>query len=316
MTNETKQQISATVAHYMKEHRLTASIVAKRATVNSSYLNHILNDKFSVIVGEKETVIPDYYFNRLAEFVGVNIKKVYWKMQETDQAVEFTSILKAAKDNCTSGMIIGGTGTGKTYMLDRFIKAYPRHTYRITVSKLHSLGAILEKLLDMLGLNESGRNANKMERIIQHLCTLKHQGEKVQIILDESENLRAPVFGLIKAMYDGIVEHASIILIGTEELIDKMERAKRKNRDGMPQFCRRFKAGTRYLKPIDKTDYSKFFAFSGIKDKGLINLVTHMSDNYGELHDFLEPALREADIRGEELTEDLFRLMNNLPPKK
>src|SRR5690606_24446884 len=115
-------------------------------------------------------------------------------------------------------------------------------------------------------------------------------------------------------MYDGIVNHASIMLIGTPELIDKMERLKRKEKDGMPQFCRRFKAGTWTLPSIDKqAEFSKFFASVGIQDKGLRNLLYQVADNYGELHDYLEPALKKADQMGEELTEELFRLIYRMP---
>jgi hypothetical protein len=38
-----------------------------------------------------------------------------------------------------------------------------------------------------------------------------------------------------------------------------------------------------------------------------------MCTNYGELHDYLEPVLREADETEQPVTEALFRTYHNLP---
>ena len=313
MTQEQKLQIIDAAKVYLKEKGLTANALAKKSKVNVSYLSNMLRGVFVAQANGKDVIISDYHYQRLADFIGLRLNKVYWPILPTDQFVDIIASLESAKENGTSGMIIGDTGTGKTHAVDLFVKKHPNHTYRLTVSRLHTLPFIMEKLLEMLGQNEKGRSANKMERIIQHLQQLKYNGEKVIIILDEAENLKAGVFGMVKAMYDGVVNHCSIILIGTSELTDKMEKMKRKNKDGMPQFCRRFKAGTRNLKPIDKLGFNDFFDACGVEDKGLRKLLIQISDNYGELHDYLEPALKEADRKGEELTEDFFRLMYNMP---
>lgn len=313
MTQEEKLQIIDGANAYIKDKGLTASALAKKAKVNPSYLSNMLRGVFVAQANGKDVVISDYHFQRLADFVGVKLNKSYWPIVPTDQFVDIIASLESAKANGTSGMIIGDTGTGKTHAVDLFVKKHPHHTYRLTVSRLYTLPYIMEKLLEIFGQNEKGRSANKMERIIEHLQQLKYNGEKVIIILDESENLKAGVFGMVKAMYDGIANSCSIMLIGTSELTDKMEKMKRKNKDGMPQFCRRFKAGTRHLKAIDKSGFNEFFDSCGVEDKGLRRLLSQISDNYGELHDYLEPALKEADRKGEELTEDFFRLMFNLP---
>jgi hypothetical protein len=46
-----------------------------------------------------------------------------------------------------------------------------------------------------------------------------------------------------------------------------------------------------------------------IEDAGLRVLIESISNNYGELNDYVETSLREADRLGVCLTEDLFRLM-------
>ena len=81
----------------------------------------------------------------------------------------------------------------------------------------------------------------------------------------------------------------------------------------MPQFIRRFKANTVKLVPVAR----KYEAFlSKVEDMKLRELLSQIADNYGELHDYLERALREADESGEPLTEALFRETYNLPAKR
>lgn len=314
MQFEQKEAISQALRRYLQDNGLKQSAFCRTHGLTAAYISAIFNSQYSVTANSKQVEISDYHFRKIAAAIGMNLSKEYWPVQPTDQFVTIIQALEVAKANSTSGMLIGPTGCGKTLATDLFCKRHPTHTYRITVSRLHTLPYILEKLLELLGQHEKGRAANKMERIINHLQQLKYQGEKVIIIIDEAENLRAQVFGMVKAMYDGIVNHASIMLIGTTELTDKMERLNKKNKDGMPQFCRRFKAGTVYLSPIEKhKDFNRFFDANEIVEPGLRKLLMQIADNYGELHDYLEPALKEADRRGETLTEDMFRIMYNMP---
>lgn len=317
-----KEHIIQAAQAYVKEKGMSNNDLARLSNINPAYISNMMRGLYFVTVKGQNSPIADKWFKQLAAAIGLKLQKEYWKTIITPQFEEITSYLEAAKENGTSGMLIGETGCGKTYAVNKFVNMHPMHTYRLTVSKLHTLPFILEQLLEKLGLHEKGRSANKLDRIITYLQRLKHEGENVIIILDEAENLRTPVFGMVKAMYDGIVNYCSIVLIGTSELTEKMERMKRKNRDGFPQFCRRFKAGTRQLEPINsRKSFEEFFTMSGISDVGLQKLLLLECENYGELHDYVEPAIKEAERLGEPLTEDLFRLIYKMPdysktPKK
>jgi hypothetical protein len=50
-----------------------------------------------------------------------------------------------------------------------------------------------------------------------------------------------------------------------------------------------------------------------MEDKNLRSFLQRNCDNYGELHDALLPALREADRTGEPLTESFVRKVLNIP---
>lgn len=66
------------------------------------------------------------------------------------------------------------------------------------------------------------------------------------------------------------------------------------------------KFGIRRLDPIDH----RFPGFlDDIEDRELKRFLMDNCDNYGELHDVLVPAMREADITGESLTVDFIKMV-------
>ena len=151
---------------------------------------------------------------------------------------------------------------------------------------------------------------DQLNRIYSKLAEIRRSGQQPIIIIDEAEYLTIGVFELIKTLYDHVIAYCSIALIGTGDLIRKVE-DKLSEKPGIPQFKRRFKAGMRWLPGIDRTFKQLLETFSF--EPGLNRLLISMSDNYGELHDFIVPCLREADRLGEPLTENLFRTIRNIP---
>jgi hypothetical protein len=86
---------------------------------------------------------------------------------------------------------------------------------------------------------------------------------------------------------------------------------RKKDKDGIPQLYRRIKFGIRTLPSIDRS--FKQFLNGEISNAKVVTFLRQNCDNYGELHDVLVPALREADRTGQPLTENLIRTMLNLP---
>ena len=129
--------------------------------------------------------------------------------------------------------------------------------------------------------------------------------------VSEVHEVYLQVIQMLKGLYDGVINYASVVMIGTSQLTDALQKLSHSNKNGAPQFFRRIKAGIRVI-PAHK-DFKPFFQKFKIDDKGLRDLLTRLCNNYGELHDYLEPALREADEAGQPLTEQFFRVMYNLP---
>lgn len=314
LTNTQKTNIAAAAKKYAASHELTQQDCCNATAISNGYLSQMFNNKFSAKVNNKDTPIGDKWFHVLAAWCHYSIAKRYWDTIHTPQYKQIIPALEQTKATTKVSIIITDTGLGKSYIVDQFMKHSPVHTYKITVSSLHKLPDILRELLSKLNINVHGNStAAKLAAIIGKLTDLNRNGYNPLIILDEAENLKQPVLAALKALYDGINGQAGMVLIGTDQLLNSLHKLRHKNKIGMPQFYRRVKAG---IKLISTTvDFAPFFAKHNI-DKPLQKLLLDLCDNYGELNDYLEPALREADEKGVPLTEQLFRLIYNIPQLK
>jgi hypothetical protein len=310
MNEELKLQIIAASVEYAKEKKLSNNDVARLADINPGYISNMFRNTFEVTAGGNLVEISDKWFFKLAEFAGLPIKKQYWSTLQTVQFVGVISALEAAKKSSRISVVICETGQGKTYSVDKFVHTNPQHTYKVTVSDAHKLRDILNDLLDQLNLEHRYGTAAQLKSISDKMRELKHSGARPIIIIDEAENLKLPVIKSLKAIYDIVNGYASICLIGTSQLIKQLQWMKKKDRGGVPQFYRRIKACIRYINSTP--DFAPFYEKYSI-ERGLRRLLGELCENYGELHDYLEPALREADEQEVPLTENLFRIIYNMP---
>ena len=321
MKEQLKKDIAIGVALYAKKNGLSNNDVAKAADVNSGYINNILRHIFTVEINGKPTEIGDTHFYKLAAFAGIAVKKEYWKLQYTIQFKEMISALEDAKKYPSALMIINDTGLGKSKAIDVFCKNVPQNTYRITVGDSYKLEDLITELCFKIGVEVAplakGRIQAyslklRLDKLADKLIEIKNAGGSPLIILDEAENLKPQVLKTIKEIYDAIISHCSIVLIGTDQILDSMLNRRNKNRQAIPQLYRRFKAGIREITPLNKArDYKIFFDNYNI-DPSFQILIKERCDNYGELHDFLEPVLRYADENGKTFSEDLFRRYHKL----
>lgn len=301
MNNETKQEISNRAKHYMFSNDRSFQYLATATAVAEQDIRNILGGNFEGIATAS--------FIMLANYTGYKLDE-YWHTQRTRQFPEIIDALEMAKSTSGVRTIIGPTGIGKTFAVDKFVNKHSAHTYKITVSSLDRIEDILNKILALLGQEYRSSRSNKLRRVEAELHQVKRHGNTPTVIIDEAENLNQPALKMIKGLYDALVPHVGLVLIGTEDLVAKLERMKNKGEDGMPQLWRRLKATV--VRVSHYRDFKLFYDKYNV-EAGLRKLLDKICDNYGELHDYLEPALREADRRKEPLTEDLFRIIYNMP---
>lgn len=313
MTNEQKDQIVTAVKRFVKSKKMSQADFARFSEIGATYISDWFNGKHEH--KSKEGIfspIGEAQYQKAAKAIGMSLVASYWRTVQTPQFVDVISALEDAKERGVAKMIIGQTGCGKTYAVNRFIEANPINTFRITVSNMHKIHDILNDLGRLMGLSIEfqHRKALRMKAVADKLKEIHLKGGRPLVIIDEAENLSHGMIGLCKGIYDAINEYCGFVLIGTEELrgkLDKMERYSY-NYPGIPQFKRRFKAGTVTLDRIDKKEHFKAF-LSGVDNANLRDMLRGLCENYGELHDFLEPAFRSATEDGVPLTDEYFRTM-------
>jgi DNA transposition AAA+ family ATPase len=293
----------------MREHKLSQEDMASHAGVNVAYINALANNRLTI--GKANAPIKDGIFRKIARSIGCQYEAYYWGLVETEQYELIMEELQDSKMRGIEKMIIGETGCGKTYTLNRFKKEYPAHNYCVTVSSLHSLNDILNDLCEQMNLKKSGRAIPKLAAIAKKLGNIRMSGAQPVIIIDEAENLKPAALRMIKALYDALEGLCPVTLIGTPKLILKLDQLREADEDGMPQLYRRYKAGVRHARSINReAAYPEFLSM--VEDQGLRTLLMNIADNYGELNRYLEPALRESEAMGEPLTERFFRLLHKL----
>lgn len=302
MTYSKKTEITLAMRAYIEENGLTQEEMAKLAGLNISYINSLMQMRQQV----NGSPIKDMYYRKIANIIGVAYDTVYWDTVETPQYDSIMTELADSKSRGYEKLIIGDTGCGKTYAVNEFKRKYPQNTYCITVSNLYYVNDILGELCDVVGVQTVQRPLSRVRDLSKQMHSLRQTGRQPIIIIDEAENLNLSALRMIKALYDAVAGACPIVLIGTNQLLKKIDHLRKKDFDGIQQLYRRFKAGIRLLDPVRKDMYEPFL--EKVDDLGARELLVNISDNYGELNRYLEPALRDCEAMGESLDEKF--LMN------
>lgn len=309
MNSETKNQVIEALEAFIKQHDLSASRIAQETGVNPSYISQMRRGIFSTPVGDKEVEIKDMYFAKIADYIGFKIDKSFWEPVPTEQLKRAMATLEDAREFGYASVIIGPTGSGKTFTVNMFKRAHPGETFVVTVGSSDNILDLINKVVNELGLPETGSKSRKIQYIIRQLRTLRYNGYKPTLIFDESEYMKLASLCAMKELYDHLVESCALVMVGTEQLIRHLDRLRTKDKEGMPQFYRRIKFGIRYLPEPDRT----YKLFLSNYSPELRRFLCGVAENYGELHDVLVPALREADRTGQPVTENFIRTILNMP---
>lgn len=239
-----------------------------------------------------------------------------WENLPTIQSKEILSELIESKEECRASLLVSTTGLGKSNTIDIFMKKYSDNTIRITVGDSYRIEQLMKEIGQHLGLPViRGKNSHHVRmRLLKEYFKENRKGNYL-IIIDEAENMSMKQLKAIKEIYDGIINHCSITLIGTEQILEMFD--KRIGGQSVPQLKRRFKAGTRLITPIKKSrDFKPFFEKYIPNEKNLQDLLLSLCENYGELHDYLHPVLLKCKTRNVQVTEQIFRSHHKIASTK
>lgn len=304
-----KEQIAKAIEGYIQQHSITQSALAELANVNPSYLINIRKGDFTIKSGDRTIDLADKYFMRLAKTVGIELTQSYSTTQQTIQLKEIITALNEAKNTSETVVLVGETGSGKTFSLDLFKSKFPVGVFSIKAGSSDNLADLIEKILDALNIKYTlSSKSSKIRQIAMKLKNLKDQGINPQLVIDEAEYLKQPALCAWKELYDVLHMYCSLVLIGTDQLIQNINRLIKKNKQGIAQLWRRIKFKVKYLTPISR----RFDEFLVGIDRELKDWLQANCENYGELTDVLTPAKREADRLDESLNLGFVKMVLSL----
>lgn len=311
MNDDVKDCIVEAARCYMKRKGISQNKLSDISGV--SYLSNMMKGVYTYKKSRtgEDSPIADKWFEMLAEAVEYKVQKDYWPLVLTKQFKDIIKHLEEAKNDAKARVIIGETGCGKTYTIKKFVKENPTATFVVTCHSSTTEKSLHDRIMKMLNIPCKGNSDERLDKISVELWRMSREGLNPVLILDEAENLKMGTFQSLKAIYDYLEDRCGIVLIGTGQLIDDLEKLKGSNKKGVPQFYSRFKTGIRYVRSIDPA-YPDFLKDRQLEES-LKDLLRERAENYRELKNDLEPALREADRRRGPLTEDFFRMINNIP---
>lgn len=298
-----KQNIIKVARLYMQEHALSQSDVARATSINQAYLIEMFKNNDTLPNG---TVISDKYYRRLAEYANYSFEKSYWEKRDTPQLKVIVSAIMEAKKTGSPAVLVGETGCGKTYTCKLIQRRFPKEVFIVTVGASDNLGDLLDKVLEAMKVKEIKRTKSaRIRAIIRELQKMNEAGIEPVLIFDEAEYMKIPALATFKELYDALNDLCALILIGTKQLTDNLDKLRRRDKPGIPQLYRRIKYRIKHLPPVDK----RYSLFLKDVDKDVAKWLQKTCDNYGELHDVLVPALREADRTEQKLTIDFIEMV-------
>lgn len=310
MENTLKDQIINAVNEFMAEHNMKPAEFARRAGVNESYFNYAYRGKYLY----QNTELKDSFFRKLAVAAGFKTQNNALKHINTNQYVEIISKIDEAHHNNYLNTIIGKTGCGKSYSVERYASLNPLDTIVVTINSTDDSQSIMQEIADKLSIELPFHRSRRLRRLVDQIIKLTQEGRKPVIILDEAENTKLTGLRVYKALYDLLVatEYCGLALIATPELLNTLDKAIAKGAHGMSQLKRRILAGLTILEEVKTNDFDEFFDQANITDVALRQLLKRQCENYGVLHDYVARAIRIADEESSPLTKELFCEIYNI----
>ena len=305
MENNLKNQIVDALMAYMAKHKLTQSQVAKATEINPAYISSMKSRTFKV----SNVDISDKYFQRIARYIGMEVDKKYWERKTTPQMKELFAELQTAKENGEPLVYVNETGSGKTYTLELLETIYPKDFFVIKASESDKLPDILDKITRALGLEPFRKSTSSRIFMVKRTIKLLHEkGLKPAIFIDEAEFLKVPALCAYKELFDHLNGFCSLGLIGTDQLIDNIEKLVKRNKPGMPQFYRRIKFKVRRGIRIDR----RYDLFIQDKPADIQKWLRKYCNNYGELADVVTSVWREAERLNRPVTVEFIETVLGL----
>lgn len=204
------------VMKFMKENALTQADLSRALGVSTSAISQWLKEKYKGDADALGRKLNDYIKN----YSPKTSQKDSFEVVRTRNMILSHSTIKQIISSQAMGMIYGTPGSGKSVMIDEFIKDKPNHILIEAIPGTRTTH-ILQEIAKKVGALESKDTVSMIKEI-----AMKLKGSDKFIIIDEAENLTTHTLESIRKIWDLSDErrHKGVptILVGTYNLISNL----------------------------------------------------------------------------------------------
>lgn len=318
LTEEQKTTIVSRMLDYVAQMDTTGDSktysrnkLARDAKVNAAYLDAMITGMTTGQYTFNNTVIKDTYFMRIAKLVGYELDNKYWRTFETEQYLDIENCFIEAKTGAAVKAVIGSTGTGKTFGVQRMRDKYPLGTFIITCANDFNLRDLIRYIAVEVGVSVADDMSQSRIRkaVEQKLRQLYEYDIKPILVFDEAENLQLPAWGRIKSLYDNLKGMCAFMVLGTPNWYDRIKNMSDTTKGIAPQIFSRFLSGnkTTFLTEVGNEEMTNLCQEVGVTNQFVINRICKTITNYRDLNDTLVSLQRAAEAQGCDIDLELYK---------
>lgn len=304
ISKSTKQQIVEATKKYMSNNGLSQDSFSEHVRkitgqgFSVAYLNDIL--KGNLTTGPKKTQINDKYFLRIADAIGMKVRKTFRQHHNTDNFVACMNAFEDARETAVPWAIDGNTGSGKSYAAQEYQRQNPKNTYIVRCDGDLTAKSFFVEAAHALQMVNDGAAYNIRKNIVQKL----RNEEDPLLIIDEAENLKDRAWESLKRIMDDLKGHCGIVFIGANNFEAMLEKKAAKLKGCFPQVVRRIReGGFKQLFTMTVEDVEDICKQYSVSKQTYVKALFDTCRNMGELTAMLERVMREHDHTGKSVDE-------------
>lgn len=185
--------------------------------------------------GEREKLISDSQLLNIGRELGINLKKVNWKIVRTKVYENIESSIQFCKTFSASMMLVDDCGIGKTFCAKAVVKTI-KNAFYVDCSQAKSKQAFIKLLAKTLGIDSKGKYIDVKANLKYYLNQLEHP----VIVLDEAGDLEYTAFLELKELWNSTDGFCGWYMMGADGLRAKVEKGINSKKVGYAEIFSRF----------------------------------------------------------------------------
>jgi DNA transposition AAA+ family ATPase len=286
-TAEFKQNVVNSLVQKIKVTGVSQNYAAQTMGISSATLSNAINNKWDNISEEMWRMMGSY----------AGVKNTNWPIIGTYNYKSIAELCDDAKANSRFLAVAGATGLGKTEALKQFSSSTPNCFYVLCTSTMNRADFI-KAIQRSMGVTFDGKVHDRLVTIIDSMRKL----ESPVLILDDCGKLKDDCLLSIQIIYDELVEHAGIVIAGTEAFKRDFLKKAVRDRNGFRELKRRIAYWQKLQEP-SLAAVKTLCVHYNIDDENVHRYIQNTCKDYGTIKELI----LNANRAGGAVTVELIR---------